>query len=57
MSWIPSYNMWEDCLQYAPGIKMSVDITSASEKLMMSGFFSMMVLSTEFRFSGSTMST
>ena len=57
MSWIPSYNMWEDCPQYAPGVKMSVDITSASEKLMTSGFVLMMVLSTEFTFSGSTMST
>ena len=57
MSWIPSYNMWEDCQQYAPGVKMSVDITSASEKLMMSGFISMTVLSTEFTFSRSTMST
>ena len=33
MSWIPSYNMLEDCPQYAPGVKMSVDITSASEKI------------------------
>ena len=56
MSWIPSYNMLEDCPQYVRGVKMSVDITSGVEKLMTSGFVSMTVLSTEFRFSGNTMS-
>ena len=56
MSWIPSYNMSDDCPQYVQGVKMSMDITLGSEKLMTSGFVSMMVLSTKFRFSGNTMS-